>query len=501
MAYARAARPNSTVGHDPKNEPTHAAPAGRRGRLSPSRLPPIPDGAPPSVYDVLRSPGMPLDAETRTVMGTRLGHDFAQVRVHTDDRAVASARTVDALAYTVGSSIVFDRGRYAPHEPKGRGLLAHELVHTIQQAGAPPSRDGQLRVDPQTSAEEVEAGAVVAAAASQRSPARALRSRLRSARPVVQRAVSTWGGDWSTDNYAAVQDVNGAGAAVPAAQNVRGADITLRFKPNTEVNAELLGLTQSVQSFVAGALAPTPAAATRAIPAADAKAINTGAGETDVGTAIDRASGYTNPIYPVQTAASASLADPNTSAGWGQLGWRYLDAAHKLQQQDATLIDAPRRSGADKDSRQVFEVAALATKGVQAGTFYGSVRWGWRTDSAGTLSKIDLVKVSDGVPSSTFIKAAGIWDKGKSSAGDPNVKLNAPQVMVTTTPVTLTPQIVVRLPIALPVGTRVRVINGFGPPWLPNTGTVEVVDGPNAGVVGEIHEPLAPVPVLAAERP
>ena len=498
MGYARAAGPSSNT----KSQAIGAAQPGRDRLLPPSRRSPIPNGAPPSVYDALRTPGAPLDAETRSVMERRLGHDFAHVRVHADERAAASARAVDALAYTVGSAIVFDRGRYAPHESSGRGLLAHELVHTIQQAGArPPSRDEELRVDPQTSAEEGEASALVAAAAPPGSPALALRSRLRSLRPAVQRAVSTWGGDWSTDNYAAVQDVDGAGAPLPAAQNVRGADITLRFKPNIGVNAELLGLTQSVQSFVAGALAPTPAAATRAIPAADAKAINTGPGETDVGTAIDRASGYNNPIYPVQTAASASLADPSTSASWGQLGWHYLDAAHKLQQQDATLIDAPRRAGADKDSRQIFEVAALATKGVQAGTFYGSVRWGWRSDSAGKLSKIDLVKVSEGVPSSTFIKAAGIWDKGKSSAGDANVKLNAPEVMVTTSPVTLTPQSFVMLPIALPVGTRLRVVNGFGPPWLPNTGTVEVVDGPHAGVVGGISEPLAAAPVLAPERP
>ena len=69
-----------------------------------------------------------------------------------------------------------------------------------------------------------------------------------------------------------------SGNAVPAAQNMRGADITLRFKPKNNVNAEVLGLVQSVQSYVGGALALTPAASTRAIPAADAKAINTGKG-------------------------------------------------------------------------------------------------------------------------------------------------------------------------------------------------------------------------------
>jgi hypothetical protein len=298
-----------------------------------------------------------------------------------------------------------------------------------------------------------------------------------------------------------VQDVNSSGDPLPAAQGVRGADITLRFKPNNDVNAELLGLTQSVQSYVGGALALTPAAATRAIPAADAKAINTGKGETDEGTAIDRASGYNNPIYPVKSAASASLTDTNTSAGWGQLGWHYTDKANKLQPQDATLIDHARRAGASKDSRQIFEVTALATRGMQAGTYYGSVRWGWRTDGAAKLTKIDLQKVSDGVPSSTFVKAAGIWDKGKSSTGAANVKLLAPGIMVTTAPVTLTPEQVVRLPIVLPIGTRVQIIRGFQPPFLSDSGTVMVVDGPHTGIVGDINGVGVPVPTIVPERP
>src|SRR5262245_56861255 len=43
---------------------------------------------PPIVYEVLRSPGQPLDAETRAFLEPRFGHDFSQVRVHTDARAV-----------------------------------------------------------------------------------------------------------------------------------------------------------------------------------------------------------------------------------------------------------------------------------------------------------------------------------------------------------------------------------------------------------------------------
>ncbi|HEV2446136.1 MAG TPA: DUF4157 domain-containing protein, partial [Candidatus Sulfopaludibacter sp.] len=38
--------------------------------------------APPSVHEVLRSPGQPLDSATRGFMERRFGHDFSQVRVH-----------------------------------------------------------------------------------------------------------------------------------------------------------------------------------------------------------------------------------------------------------------------------------------------------------------------------------------------------------------------------------------------------------------------------------
>lgn len=66
-------------------------------------------------------------------MESRFGHDFGHVRVHTDSAAIESARTVNAVAYTVGQDIVFGAGQYAPGSDRGRRLLAHELVHTVQQ--------------------------------------------------------------------------------------------------------------------------------------------------------------------------------------------------------------------------------------------------------------------------------------------------------------------------------------------------------------------------------
>jgi hypothetical protein len=88
----------------------------------------------PAVADaVLRTPGRPLDVATRELMEWSLGHDFSRVRVHTDAQAAASASALHARAYTVGSSVVFQTGQYAPSTPEGRRLLAHELAHVMQQ--------------------------------------------------------------------------------------------------------------------------------------------------------------------------------------------------------------------------------------------------------------------------------------------------------------------------------------------------------------------------------
>ena len=72
----------------------------------------------------------------------RFGHDFSQVRVHTDGAAADAAQSVHARAYTVGSAIVFGAGQYSPDTPVGKRLLAHELAHVVQQGGASHAPEG-----------------------------------------------------------------------------------------------------------------------------------------------------------------------------------------------------------------------------------------------------------------------------------------------------------------------------------------------------------------------
>lgn len=92
--------------------------------------------APASVERTLAGGGRAMDAGLRADMEPRFGCDFSHVRVHADAAAGQSARDVNALAYTVGSHIVFGAGQWSPRTQAGRRLIAHELTHVVQQSGA-----------------------------------------------------------------------------------------------------------------------------------------------------------------------------------------------------------------------------------------------------------------------------------------------------------------------------------------------------------------------------
>src|SRR5437867_4349992 len=93
---------------------------------------------PSLVKDVVGSGGgTALDGETRGFMESRLGADFSDVRIYTAANASASARSVQAHAYTVGTDVVFQSGQYTPESDSGKKMLAHELTHVVQQRSGP----------------------------------------------------------------------------------------------------------------------------------------------------------------------------------------------------------------------------------------------------------------------------------------------------------------------------------------------------------------------------
>lgn len=103
--------------------------------------------APAIVNDVLAATGQPLDPATRGFMEPRFGHDFSQVRVHSDTAAAGSADAMAARAYTLGHHVVFGSGEYQPGTADGRRLLAHELVHVTQQNASGARHEGLVQRD------------------------------------------------------------------------------------------------------------------------------------------------------------------------------------------------------------------------------------------------------------------------------------------------------------------------------------------------------------------
>jgi GH24 family phage-related lysozyme (muramidase) len=81
----------------------------------------------------LQGRGLPLPESVRSYFEPRFGYDFGDVRVHTDATAAEAARSINALAFTLGEHVVFGAGGYSPDSTNGRYLLAHELAHTVQQ--------------------------------------------------------------------------------------------------------------------------------------------------------------------------------------------------------------------------------------------------------------------------------------------------------------------------------------------------------------------------------
>jgi hypothetical protein len=108
--------------------------------------------APGIVHEVLRLPGEPLNASSLAYFEPRFGHNFSHVRVHIGADAAESARAMQARAYTAGHHIVCGAGGYAPGTAEGKRLIAHELVHVVQQGAspvrAPAMRDTGLHLAP-----------------------------------------------------------------------------------------------------------------------------------------------------------------------------------------------------------------------------------------------------------------------------------------------------------------------------------------------------------------
>lgn len=79
--------------------------------------------------------GNSLDSRTNSLMSGHFGFDFSNVKIHSDSESAGMNREINSKAFTVGSDIYFNSGKYDPGTKTGKQLLAHELTHVVQQSG------------------------------------------------------------------------------------------------------------------------------------------------------------------------------------------------------------------------------------------------------------------------------------------------------------------------------------------------------------------------------
>lgn len=96
--------------------------------------------SPVAVYphELRRASGVALAPSTRELFEQRMGRCFSGVRVHVGAEAGALAERLHARAFTHGRDVYFARNEFRPETREGRGLIAHELAHTLQPQGGTP---------------------------------------------------------------------------------------------------------------------------------------------------------------------------------------------------------------------------------------------------------------------------------------------------------------------------------------------------------------------------
>jgi hypothetical protein len=376
-------------------------------------------------------------------------HDVSGVAAHTDARAAEGTRAMGAEAFANGEQVAFG-GTPSLH------TAAHEAAHVVQQRGGVQLKGGVGEAgDPYEQHANAVADLVV-----QGKSVESLLDRYGGAGGArggaIQRLDSSFG-KFDTTKY----------DPIGPAGNEWGVDMAITFDPDVKkVDATQIGLTQSVRSKLAGTpVAAFPSIHERMVP-----------GD---GNQIDRAGSgpFGNPLYAANspTGKEKNLGETPTVAGWGQHGWAYKDKAGKQQHEIAKLFDTPSLPGRAKNASQEFETVALAVDGNQAGTYMGSVSWGWSTDGAGKFSKMPFKLVSKGDPSKAFNEAAKQWNS-VANMGNVKTKANPTNVYDGTLSVAFT----------VAKGTDLTIVDGFYIVADETYDKMTVASGKEAGKTGYI---------------
>jgi hypothetical protein len=341
--------------------------------------------------------GLPHMAAIQRSFGDK--HDVSGINAHVGGQAAASCDAIGASAYATGSNVAFQSS-------PDLHTAAHEAAHVIQQRHGVQLKGG---VGQQGDVYEQHADAVADLVVQGKSATGLLDTMAGggaahgSATHAVQRTPKqSHFGTFTDEKYA----IDGAKL-----------HMTLKFTPNDQVDATKIGLTQSIRAIVAGnKVAVDPNAAARMTPGGDR---------------IDRISNKNTPMYGSEnlgggqglqdtpqtnnpTANPTELNPDNGRNATYDLGHHFkAGGGGAWNTKDAGMYDGPSIQGGNNSSNE-FETTALAVDGAQKGEYYGSVKWGWKKDGSGNVSKVDFDIVSMGVPSKTFLAAATKWNTAKT---------------------------------------------------------------------------------------
>lgn len=218
--------------------------------------------------------------------------------------------------------------------------------------------------------------------------------------PAPVATVRTWAGSFTVGRYD-LQKVSMGGSDSHVGF---GADIAVSFKPGEFVDADRIEFVQVARSVLNDVPHNKYTADEKERQTAESRMV------PGDGAHVDQF-----PRSPVPWFAPATP------------GYRRKDATGKWSATDASMTDDPDLTSGDIGTSaqaahtggwsQRFETAALATAGVQKGTYYGSVRWGWTWPEPGAAALLKFEIGSAGVPSPVFLAAAGLWNDSKTSTG------------------------------------------------------------------------------------
>ena len=342
-------------------------------------------------------------------------------------------------------------------------MIAHELAHVVQQRNTTASTHSGLMIGSTTDGAEQEAdsfahAALLAGSRSKRSamPGVSHLSSPSISHSVIRRAPKdascpdkkneTWAGCFDTEWYSPTRKEDG--------KDVRyGADIQIRFNPNDNVDAEKIALSQTAQSSLEGQPVSiyfkdektedlsNPDVGPRIRGVAERKTSQKKKDtalsrmidilEPAAGTAIDSLPGSRTPLAGMSDPAKGNELSSSVPTKFGKFGCHSkLKDKHGM----AVMRDIPGLiTQKQVEAHQIFETTALAVAGVQKGTFYGSVQWGWKkSGSDDEASLIPFRLIRETTPSSDFGEAAKLWNASKTSNDEPSIGLPLTAEMFTT---------------------------------------------------------------------